>query len=111
MTTQQARTWDFAVVFIRHHARCVRQSHRPASVRAPGRLAMTKKNQTKAQHIVTSGEVAAIAALKDPVLRNLKITLAYHDITLAMAELFGRDHLTWCAFASWASKTVGFFIR
>lgn len=70
-----------------------------------------KKDESHAQHMLTSSEMAAIAALKDPVLRNLKITLAYHDITRAMAELVGGENLTWSAFGCWASKTAGFFIR
>lgn len=69
------------------------------------------KDKSSARHVPTSGAMETIAAIKDPVLRNLKITLAYHDITLTMADRLGTKDLTWCAFGCWASKTAGFFIR
>jgi hypothetical protein len=72
---------------------------------------MTKKDKTQGRHKVTLSEMEQIAALKDPILRNLKITLAYHDITLAMADLVGPENLTWSAFGCWASKTAGLFVR
>lgn len=56
-------------------------------------------------------EVQDIIAIRDPVCRNLRITLGYHDLTLAMSELLGRENVTWVAFASWASRTAGHFIR
>ncbi len=59
----------------------------------------------------SSGEVQEIVALEDPVLRNLRITVAYHDLTHALTRLFGDRNLTWCAFGCWASKTAGTFIR
>lgn len=57
-------------------------------------------------------EVEAIIALNDqPILRNLKITQCYHDISQAIATLIGRENMNWCTFATWASKTAGSFIR
>jgi hypothetical protein len=56
-------------------------------------------------------EIDAIIQCRDLVLRNLRITLAYHDLTLALSERFGRKDLNWCAYATWASKTAGWFIR
>jgi hypothetical protein len=53
---------------------------------------------------------ADIAALDDPVLRNLWITQRYHELALGLADRFGED-VTWCAFATWASKSVGATIR
>lgn len=53
----------------------------------------------------------AIAALADGAQRNLQITQAYHEFTVALARLLGETNVSWCAFATWASKTAGFFIR
>jgi len=56
-------------------------------------------------------EIAKIAALADPVLRNLWITTAYHDFAVRMARLVGPANVSWPAFATWASKTAGASIR
>jgi hypothetical protein len=56
-------------------------------------------------------EIAKIAALADPVLRNLWITTAYHDFAVSMARLVGPANVSWPAFATWASKTAGASIR
>lgn len=56
-------------------------------------------------------EVARIAALDDPVLRNLWITTAYHDLGQGMARLLAGADVSWSTFATWASKTAGLSIR
>ena len=56
-------------------------------------------------------EIAKIAALADPVLRNLWITTAYHDFAVGMARFVGPANVSWPAFATWASKTAGASIR
>ncbi len=58
----------------------------------------------------TLPEVERIAAMNDPVLRNLRITQCYHELALAMV---GRTGViaNWCAFATWASKQAGQTIR
>ena len=56
-------------------------------------------------------EIAKIAAIADPVLRNLWITTAYHDFAVGMARLVGPANVAWPAFATWASKTAGASIR
>jgi hypothetical protein len=56
-------------------------------------------------------EIQATIRMGDPVLRNLHITQTYHVLTLALTDLFGVDNVSWCAYATWASKTAGFFIR
>ncbi len=55
-------------------------------------------------------EVERIARLPDPVLRNLRITQAYHEISSAIA---GRipGGANWCTYAVWASKQAGQTIR
>ena len=51
-------------------------------------------------------EVIQIAALRDPVLRNLRITECYHRISAAFAARTGRC-ANWCTFALWASRQAG----
>ncbi len=63
------------------------------------------------KHVPTLAEVEAIAALSDPVQRNLQITLAYHDLNHAMGVRFGCKNGNWCSYTTWASKTAGAFIR
>lgn len=55
--------------------------------------------------------VEAIAAERDPVLRNLRITQGYHDLSQEMAKLVSPQDATWATFGTWASKTAGGFIR
>jgi len=52
-------------------------------------------------------EVDAVAAMADPVARNVRITQLYHDLELAVAQIFGTDDLSWCAYGVWASRQVG----
>jgi len=47
----------------------------------------------------------------DPVLRNLKITQCYYDLSQGLAARLGSENANWCTFATWASKTAGRFIR
>lgn len=56
-------------------------------------------------------EVRDIVAMPEPVIRNLRITLSYHDLTVGMADLIGGDNISWVGFATWASRTAGGFIR
>lgn len=62
------------------------------------------------QHIPTVAEVDQIAALADPIIRNLRITHCYHELALAMTERMGKS-ANWCTFATWASKQAGQTIR
>lgn len=57
----------------------------------------------------TPEEVDAICAITDPILRNLRITEAYHRLAIA----FPAPHpgANWCTFAVWASKQAGQTIR
>ena len=59
----------------------------------------------------TEQEAAAIAALADGGHRNLQITQGYHDFTVALAHVLGAENVSWCAYATWASRTAGVFIR
>ncbi len=55
--------------------------------------------------------VGEIAAMVDPVLRNLCITQRYHEFAVALRDAGCGTDATWCAFAVWASKTAGATIR
>src|SRR5258705_7196888 len=55
-------------------------------------------------------EVGQIAALADPVVRNLQITQCYHELALVLAERTG-PNANWCTFATWASNQAGVTIR
>ena len=48
---------------------------------------------------------------RDPVLRNLRITLAYYDLSQQLAARTGGDVINWCSMACWSSKSVGTYIR
>jgi hypothetical protein len=60
---------------------------------------------------ITVAQAHAISAMTDPALRNLKITQGYHDLKVAWTRLLGTRNVSWCAYATWASKTAGTFIR
>lgn len=61
--------------------------------------------------IPSQGEIAAIAERRDPILRNLEITQTYHELELLMSGLLGAKNVSWCAYATWASRSAGRFIR
>lgn len=54
-------------------------------------------------------EVDAIAALSDPLIRNLRITQCYFELSRSFAARAGGAN--WCTFATWASKQAGQTIR
>ena len=58
----------------------------------------------------TPEEVRRIAAVPDPVIRNLQITECYSRLAAAVAErrVAGAN---WCTFATWASRQAGRTIR
>ena len=58
----------------------------------------------------TIEEVRRIVAVADPVVRNLQITQAYHDLSTAIARLTGAG-ANWCTVATWASRQAGQSIR
>jgi len=60
--------------------------------------------------IPTLADVEAIAGLADPVVRNLRITQCYHDLSAAVAART-RPGANWCTFATWASRQAGTTIR
>lgn len=60
--------------------------------------------------IPTVAEVDQIAALADPVIRNLQITQSYHELAVTLTARTGVG-ANWCAFATWASRQAGETIR
>ncbi len=61
-------------------------------------------------HIPTVADVERIAALSDPVIRNLQITQCYHELASVLPGRTGLN-ANWCTFATWASKQAGQTIR
>jgi hypothetical protein len=55
-------------------------------------------------------EVRRIAAIGDPVLRNLRITHCYSRLATAVAHRTC-EGANWCTFATWASRQAGSTIR
>jgi hypothetical protein len=61
-------------------------------------------------HAPTQQDIAGIAAIADPALRNLEITWCYSRLSEAMALRTGACS-NWCTFATWASRQAGATIR
>src|SRR6187431_1673137 len=55
-------------------------------------------------------EISRIAAMTEPVLRNLHITQCYCELSAAFANRM-KSGANWCTFATWASKQAGQTIR
>ena len=55
-------------------------------------------------------EVARIAALPDPAMRNQQITASYWELSCEMKRRLA-CHANWCTFATWASRQAGVTIR
>ena len=55
-------------------------------------------------------EIEDVAAMADPVRRNLRITECYYRLSRAMTGRTG-DCSNWCTFAIWASRQAGRTIR
>src|SRR5688572_30222722 len=58
----------------------------------------------------TVSEVDAISSIADPVLRNLRITQCYHELSGAIVTRVAPG-ANWCTFATWASRQAGQTIR
>lgn len=58
----------------------------------------------------STDDVSRIAAISDPVIRNLQITQYYYELSKAFTERTGQL-ANWCTFATWASKQAGQTIR
>lgn len=67
-------------------------------------------SEMKAGLIPTPEDVDAIAAITDPVLRNLRITQCYFELARVFLARTGQA-ANWCSFATWASRQAGQSIR
>jgi hypothetical protein len=61
-------------------------------------------------HPLTPEDIDRVAAVADPIIRNLRITQAYHELSAAAAAHIG-SVANWCTYATWASKQAGRTIR
>lgn len=59
---------------------------------------------------MTPEDIDRVAAIADPVIRNLRITQAYHELSATAAARLG-PAANWCTYATWASKQAGRTIR
>ena len=75
----------------------------------PGSPSWIRTGKPMAHLPPTPAEIDEIVAMNDPVLRNLRITEAYHRLALAFP--CPRPGANWCAFAVWASRQAGRTIR
>lgn len=55
--------------------------------------------------------VRALVRSDDRVRRNLQITQSYHELSTALDAYLGDRDVSWCCFATYASKQAGRFIR
>src|SRR5215211_7975552 len=55
-------------------------------------------------------DVRRIAAIANPVVRNLEITQCYSRLAAAFAARNG-EGANWCSYATWASRQAGGTIR
>ena len=60
--------------------------------------------------VPTVSDVDAIGSIADPVVRNLRITQCYHELSDAVATRVSPG-ANWCTFATWASRQAGVTIR
>lgn len=60
--------------------------------------------------VPTVENVARIANISNPVIRNLNITQGYYELSQAMSK-YTDGNPNWCTFAVWASKQAGQSIR
>ena len=58
----------------------------------------------------TADDVERIARIDDPIVRNLRITHCYAQLSTAVAARTG-ECSNWCTFATWASRQAGATIR
>lgn len=55
-------------------------------------------------------DIERITVLSDPVVRNLQITQAYHELAVSLGYLLPGG-ANWCTVATWASRQAGQSIR
>ena len=68
-------------------------------------------DQNPAPAAPTTDDVRRIAAIANPVIRNLEITECYSRLASAFAASSGSVGANWCTYATWASRQAGETIR
>jgi hypothetical protein len=61
--------------------------------------------------MLTKTEIQSIATQDNLVIRNLQITLGYYRISDGMRRWMSSENVSWCGFATHASKTAGQALR
>lgn len=61
--------------------------------------------------MLTQVDIDQIIRMPNLILRNLRITQAYFELSQGMAQVVGSENANWCSFATYASKTAGYAIR
>jgi hypothetical protein len=65
---------------------------------------------SRAKSAPSADDVRRIAAIENPVIRNLEITHCYSRLAAAFAECSG-EGANWCTYATWASRQAGRTVR
>lgn len=61
--------------------------------------------------IITKPDIQAIVKNENLVVRNLQVTQGYYRLSEGMRQMIGSTNVSWCAFATHASKTAGKALR
>jgi hypothetical protein len=69
-----------------------------------------RPDATRSTPAPSTDDVRRIAAIGNPVIRNLEITHCYSRLAAAFAARTG-DGANWCTYATWASRQAGRTIR
>ena len=81
-----------------------------AHVRRPVDWPPAVSTSSLSGHPLTPEDIDRVVAVADPIIRNLRITQAYHELSAAAAVHIG-PIANWCTYATWASKQAGRTIR
>lgn len=80
------------------------------AARAADASALPRGRAFEVDQVPTVQDVARVAAIADPAVRNLEITITYSKLSAALA-LRTDECSNWCTFATWASRQAGATIR
>ena len=61
--------------------------------------------------MLTQSEIQKTVQMDNLILRNLKVTQGYYELSEGMKRVVGNRNANWCSFATHASKTAGYAIR
>jgi hypothetical protein len=67
-------------------------------------------DENRSTPVPSVDDVRQIAAIRNPVIRNLQITYCYSRLAAAFAARNG-EGANWCSYATWASRQAGRTIR